>query len=99
MDNRRAEGLPWKCFRCESEDHLITECTKQVCFNENLILHETATNILLTAIYMHLWHECLATKNGKIMVRLKTETEHFCKRGDIVQEKSMEQKLCMAILN
>ena len=35
---------------------------------------------------MHLWHECLATTNGKFIVRLKTETEHLCKRGDIVQD-------------
>ena len=27
----------------------------------------------------------LAMTNGKIMVRLKTETEHLCKRGDRVQ--------------
>ena len=27
------ERTPWKCFRCESEDHMITKFPKQVCFN------------------------------------------------------------------
>ena len=26
--------MPWKCFRCGSEDHMIAKCPKQVCFNE-----------------------------------------------------------------
>ena len=49
---------------------------------KNLIVGATLAKIIVTARYMHLWHECLATKNGKIMVRLKTGTEQLCKRGD-----------------
>ena len=30
--------------------------------------------------------KCLAMMNGKIMVRLKTETEHLCKRGEGVKD-------------
>ena len=44
---------------------------------KKVIGHATAAKIKLTARYMHLWHEYLATTNGKIMVRLKTETEHL----------------------
>ena len=32
--NRQMERTPWKCLRCGSEDHMIAECPKQVCFNE-----------------------------------------------------------------
>ena len=42
--NRNSELLPRKCFRCESEDHMIAKCAKtpkdnekrrnQVCFDE-----------------------------------------------------------------
>ena len=34
-----------------------------------------------------------------IMVNLKTETEHLCKRGDIIQGYSMEQDFCMTRLD
>ena len=27
------ERMPRKCFRCVSEDHMITKCPKQVCSN------------------------------------------------------------------
>ena len=53
---------------------------------KKLIVHATTTRIIVTARYMHLWHGCLAMTNGKIMVRLNNETEHFCKRGDRVQD-------------
>ena len=49
-------------------------------------MHATTAKIIVTARYMHVWHECLAMTNEKFMVRLKTETEHLCKRGDIVQD-------------
>ena len=52
---------------------------------KRLILHATTAKIIVTTRYMHLWNECLAMKNGKIMVRLKTETEHLCKRGDRIK--------------
>ena len=39
-----------------------------------VIVHETTAKIIVTARYMHLWHECIAMTNGKIMVRLKTDT-------------------------
>ena len=42
-----------------------------------------SAKMIVTARYMHIWHECIAMTNGKFMVRLKTETEHLCKRGDI----------------
>ena len=31
---RQMEHTPRKFFRCGSEDHMITKCLKQVCFNE-----------------------------------------------------------------
>ena len=53
---------------------------------KKLIVHGTTAKIIVTARYMHLWHKYLAIENGKIMVRLKIETEHLCKRGDRVQD-------------
>ena len=53
---------------------------------KKVIMHATTAKIIVTARYMHLWHEYLAMTNGKVMVRLKNETEHLCKRGDIVQD-------------
>ena len=45
-DNRKTERMPWKMFRCGSEDHLIIKFPKppkenekrrkQVCFNEKV---------------------------------------------------------------
>ena len=52
---------------------------------KKVIMHGTMARILVTARYLHLWHECIAMMNRKFIVRLKTETEHLCKRGDIVQ--------------
>ena len=49
-------------------------------------MHATMTKIIVTARYMHLWDKFLAITNGKFMVRLKTETEHLCNRGDRVQD-------------
>ena len=54
--------------------------------SKKVIVHATMAKIIVTARCMHLWQECLATTNGKIMVRLKTETEQLCKRGDRVQD-------------
>ena len=48
---------------------------------KKLIVHATMSKMIVIARYMHIWHECLAITNVKIMVRLKTETEHLCKRG------------------
>ena len=31
---RHMERPPWKCFRCGSEDHMITKCPKEACFIE-----------------------------------------------------------------
>ena len=53
---------------------------------KKVIMHATTANIIVTEIYMHLCHECIATTNGKFMVRLKTETEKLIKRGDMVQD-------------
>ena len=53
---------------------------------KKVIMQAKTAKIIVTARYMHLWHKCLAMKNGIIMVKLKTETEHLCKRGDIVQD-------------
>ena len=39
-----------------------------------LSMHKTTAKIIMTEGYMHLWHKFLAMMNGKIMVRLKTET-------------------------
>ena len=49
-------------------------------------MHATMAKMIVTARYMHIWHECLAITNGKIVVRLNTETEHLCNWGDIVQD-------------
>ena len=35
----------------------------------------------------------------KIMVILKTETEHLCKRGDRIQGLFMKQEFCMTRLD
>ena len=32
--NRNSERPPWKCFRCESEDHMIAKCPKPPKDNE-----------------------------------------------------------------
>ena len=58
---------------------------------KKVIMHATTVKILVTARYMHIWHECLAMTNEKIMVRLTTETEHLCKRGDRVQDSLSNQ--------
>ena len=34
-----------------------------------------------------------------IIVRLKTDTEHLCKRSDRIQRYSMEQEFCMSRLD
>ena len=52
---------------------------------KKVIVYATTAKITVTARYMHLWHECLAMTDGKIMVRLKTETEHLCKSGGRIQ--------------
>ena len=52
---------------------------------KRIIMHATTAKIIVTARYMHLWHECLAITNEKIMVRLKTDKEHLCKRDDRIQ--------------
>ena len=64
---------------------MIAKCPKQVFFNKKVIVHTTTDKMIVTARYMHIWHECLAMTNGKIMVRMKNETEHLCERGDRVQ--------------
>ena len=53
---------------------------------KKVIVHATLAKMIVTARYMHLWHECLAMTNKKFMVRLKTETENLCKTGDKVQD-------------
>ena len=78
------ERPPRKCFRCGSEDHMIANFPKQVCFNEKVNYLSTTAKMIVTVRYMHIWHKCLAVMNGKIMVRLKTEIEHLCTRGDRV---------------
>ena len=84
--NRKMEHTPWECFRCESEDHMIAKFPNQVFLMKEVIMHATTAKMIVTARYMHIWNECLATTNGKFMVILKTETEQLCKRGDIIQE-------------
>ena len=83
--NRQVEHTPRKCFICGSEDHMIRKFPKQVCLNENFNYYCNNGKMIVTARYMHLWHECISMTNGKIMVRLKTETEHLCKRSDRIQ--------------
>ena len=84
--NRKMERTPWKCFRCGSEHHMIAKCPKQVCFNEKGKYACNNGKKIVTVRYMHLWHECLAMANRKIMVKLKSETERLCKRGDRVHD-------------
>ena len=57
---------------------------------KKVIVYAKTAKIIVTARYMHLWQECLAITNGKIMVRLKTEAEHLCKRGARIKGYSME---------
>ena len=49
---------------------------------KKVIMHATTEKMIVTTRHMRVWHECLAMTNGKFMVRLKTETEHLCKRVD-----------------
>ena len=70
------ERIPWRCFGCGSEDHMIAKFPKQVCFNEKVNYACDNGKKIVTVRYMHLWHECLANTDVKIMVRLNTETEH-----------------------
>ena len=81
----KMERTPRKCFRCGSEDHMISNVQSKYVIMKRVIVHATTAKIIVTARYMHLWHEYLAMTNGKIMVRLKNETEHLCKRGDIIK--------------
>ena len=93
--NRQMEHTPRECFRCGSEDHMIKKYPNQqkimrsveskYVLMKKLIVHATTAKIIVTARYMHLWHECLAMTNGKIMLGLKTDTEHLCNRGDRIQ--------------
>ena len=76
---------PRKYFRCGSENHMIENFQSKYVLMKKLTVHATTAKIIVTARYMHLWHECIAMTNGKIMVRLKTDTEHLCKRGDRIQ--------------
>ena len=62
---------------------------------KKVIVHKTTAKIIVTARYMNLWNECLAMTNGKIMVILKTDAEHLCKRGDRIQGQYMEKEFCM----
>ena len=48
---------------------------------KKLIMHVTTAKMIATARYMHKWNECL-----EMTVRLNTDTEHLCKRGDRVQD-------------
>ena len=66
---------------------------------KKVIIHATTAKVIGTEKYKHIWYECLAMTNGKIMVRLKTETENLCKRGDRIQGQSMEQEFCMTRLD
>ena len=61
---------------------------------EKVIMYAPTAKMIVTARYMHIWHKCLAMTNGKIMVRLNTETEHLYKRGDRVQD-SLWNKSCV----
>ena len=89
--NRQIERTPRKCFRCGYEDHMIANFQSKYVLMKKVIVHATTAKIIVTARYMHLWHECLEMTNGKIMVRLKTETEHFCKGGERIQGYSMKK--------
>ena len=83
--NRNTERLPRKWFRCESEDHMIAKCPKQVCFNEkgnracDNDKNNSDCNIYASMARMS------SNDKWKIVVRLITETEHLCKRGDRIQ--------------
>ena len=49
-------------------------------------MNAATVKMIVTMRCMHLWNKCLEMTNGKFMVRLNTETEHVCKRGDRVKD-------------
>ena len=73
LENRRTECMPQKCFRCGSEDPMISKCSKPPKDNENgeskyvlmkkVIVYMTTVKITMTKRYIHLWHVCLAMTN------------------------------------
>ena len=73
--NRNSECLPQKCFRCESEDHMIAKCPKpsnilrngksKYVLMKKLIVHATTAKITMTIRYTYLWHACLVMTNAK----------------------------------
>ena len=79
------ELTPQKCFRCGSEDHMITKCLKQVYFNEKgNCACANGKNNSDCKIYAYM-ARMYSNDERKIIVRLKNETEHLCKRGDRIQ--------------
>ena len=72
-DNRGTERTSKKCFRCRSEDHLITKFPKsqkyyekrrkQVRFNEKGNRARDNSKKTVTKIYIHICHSCLVMAN------------------------------------
>ena len=76
------ERTPRKCFRCGSEDPMIEKCPKQVCFNEKgNRVYDKGENNSDCEIYASMARMSI-NDEWKNNGRLKTETEHLCKRGD-----------------
>ena len=74
--NRNTERLPQKCFRCGSEDNMISKCPNPPTDNDKrrgkyvlmkkVIVHATSTKIMMTIRYTHLWHECLSITSVQV---------------------------------
>ena len=65
---------------------MIAKCPKQVCFNEKgNYACDNGENNSDCKIYAYM-ARISSNDKFKIMVRLNTETEHLCKRGDRVQD-------------
>ena len=64
---------------------MIAKCPKQVCFNEKgNYACDNGENNSDCKIYAYM-AQMSSNDECKIVVRLNTETEHLCKRGDRVQ--------------
>ena len=65
-DNRQTERTPHKCFRCGSEDHLISkfqEPPKENYKRQKKVRLMKKVIITVTKRYMHLWHVRLVMTN------------------------------------
>ena len=72
------ERPPRKCFRCQSEDHVIEKYPKPPKDTKNgenkyvlmkkVTVHAKKAKITMTIRYMHIWNVCLAMTNVQVKI-------------------------------